>query len=240
MQVTPDKQQTMTAGGIYSEDRSALRWPYLALLVLWLLLFALGAALMTAWANPVAALMMAVGILGFCSTATLAALVWPVGIRIDDDGIRIGGVRRTRRPDRALPWADHQRSEVLRVPWQAVRRAAVVTDKPSIREAGDLRKGAAIKLGVLWSPFARSVLLVEVDPDRVVLPKFREQDIDRPFWRPAHRAPVHLSPVWYVPTRRPDALRTVLAQHAVAVGGQADPSLPAHLRRLFERADSAV
>lgn len=233
--MTPREQQTMTAGVSYAEDRSAVRWPYFALLACWVLLFAVGAVWMTAWVNPVAALMMAIGLLGFCVTTALAAMAWPVGIRIDGDEIRIGGVRRARQPGRTLPWADSQRGQALRVPWRAVRNTAVVTDQPGLREAGDLRKGGAVQLGVLWSPFARSALLIEVDPDRVILPKFREQDIDRPFWRPAHRAPVRLSPVWYVPTRRPDALRAALVQHAGSVGSSPDPHLRPGIRHLFER-----
>lgn len=231
-----EPQQALLTGEIYAEDRSAIRWPYAVHLVLWALILAIGFVGMAVAANPGWGLPVAVGTIGLFTIIALTVMAWPVGIRIDDDGIRIGGVRRTRRPGRRLPWAGQQRREILLASWSAISAAAVITDKAGIREAGDLRKGDVVRLGVLWAPFARAALVIEIDPARVALPRFREQDITRPFWRPARLAPVRLSPVWYVPTRHPGALRAALAQHAGSFGGRPDPRLPAYLRLLFERA----
>jgi hypothetical protein len=231
------QQQIQHAGVFYAEDHSAIRWPYYFHSLLWPLVLVVTVAAAAVTGNPNWAWPIAVGIAGTLLGTGFTSKMWPVGIRVGGDGIRIGGVRGRPRPRKSPPWADYQRRQVLFCPWDAVRRAAVITDKPALRDARSLSRQGVIRLGVLSAPFTRAALLIEVDPDRVVLPEFREQDIDRPFWRPAHMAPVEVSAVWYVPTRHPDALRAALAQQAPSFGDRSDPRLPSHLRLLLEHGD---
>ena len=224
----------MTQHGVvlYSENHSAMRWPYAFHLVLWACVLIAGVAALSIAPNFGVAIVAAAGTIGLLSTLALTRIAWPTGIQVSDDGIRIGGVSRVRRPGRDLPWGDAQRKQVFCCPWDGVRRAAVVTDRATLRDAAGLRKGRAVKLGVLWAPFARAVLLIEVDPRAVVIPEFRPPDTERPFFRSGHMVGNELSPVWYVPTRRPEALRAVLAQHVTP--GRSDSRLPSFLRTLLE------
>ena len=231
-----DPRQVAGPGVSYAEDHSAIRPPYFVQAACWLVVLVVG--IIATAINPSLAIIFAVGLIGSVVMIALIVKARPVGIRVGGDGIRIGGVHRAAgRAGSALPWADHQRKQVLFAPWDAVRRVAVITDKPALRDARSLSRQGVIRLGVLPAPFTRAALLIEVDPDRVVLPEFREPDTDRPFWRPAHMAPVEVSPVWYVPTRHPGALHTALARQAPSSGNRSDPGLPSHLRLLLERGD---
>jgi hypothetical protein len=231
-----DPRQVAGSGVSYAEDHSAVRPPYFVQAACWLVVLVVG--IIATAVNPGLAIIFAVGLIGSVVMITLIVKARPVGIRVGGDGIRIGGVRRAAgRAGSALPWADHQRKQVLFAPWESVRRVAVITDKSALRDARSLSRQGVIRLGVLSAPFTRAALLIEVDPDRVVLPEFREPDTDRSFWRPAHMALVEVSPVWYVPTRHPGALRAALAQQAPSFGDRSDSRLPSHLRLLLERGD---
>jgi hypothetical protein len=199
------------------------------------LLVALIAAQAT-FGNAGWSLLMAVATCGTLLAATFALKNWPVGIRAGGDGIRIGAVRRQPKPGKQ-PWADYQRWQPLFVPWNAVRRAAVITDKSGLRDARLLSNRKITKVGVLTAPFTRAVLLIEVDPDRVVVPEFHEPHERLPMWTLGHMTPFELSPVWYVPTRRPAELRSALAQHAAFFSGSTGPQLPSYLGLLLERGD---
>jgi hypothetical protein len=230
------QQRIQQAGVFYAEDRSAIRWPCYFHLVIWpLLLISLIAAEAT-FGNADWSFLMAVATCGTLLATTFALKNWPVGIRIGGDGIRIGAVRRQPKPGKQ-PWADYQRWQTLFVPWNAVRRAAVITDKSGLRDARLLSKRNITKVGVLTAPFTRAALLIEVDPDRVVVPEFHEPHERRPMWTLGHMTPFELSPVWYVPTRHPAELRSVLAQHAAFFGGSTSPRLPSYLGLLLERGD---
>lgn len=235
--MTQRGRQVQDAGVFYTEDHSAVRWPYYFHSVFWPIVLVVTVVAAAVTGNPDWALPIAIGIAGTLLGIGFTSKVWPVGIRVGGDGIRIGAVRGGPRPRKNPPWADYQRRQVLFCPWDAVRRTAVITDKPALRDARSLSRQSVIRLGVLSAPFTRAALLIEVDPDRVVLPEFREPDTDRPFWRPAHTTPVEVSPVWFVPTRHPGALRTALAQQAPSSGDRSDPRLPSHLRLLLERGD---
>lgn len=93
------------------------------------------------------------------------------------------------------------------------------------------------EIEVLTAPFTRAVLLIEIDPGRVVIPDFREPDTERQVWRYSHTTPFELSPVWCVPTRHPGKLRAVLAQHAAAFGDSTSSDVPVYVRLLLERGD---
>lgn len=232
-----ERQQVQQAGVFYAEDRSAIRWPYYFHMIFWPVVLAATVAAAAVTGDPDWSVPITAGAFGTIFGVGFAAKNWPVGIRIGGDGIRIGGVRLRPRPRKNLPWADWQRRHVFFCPWEGVRRATVITDKPALRDTRRLSNRDIIRLGALTAPFTRAALLIEVDPDRVIIPEFREPDTERQFWRYSHLTPVESSPVWYVPTRRPDVLRAVLAQHAAYFSSHSDPRLPSHLRLLLERGD---
>lgn len=229
-------RQAEQAGVFYTEDHSAIRWPYYLNLVFWPLLLVVGIVSMTVLGAWEWAWIMAIATFGTTIAVGFALQNWPVGIKVGTDGIRVGATGRKAGSPGKQPWSDYQRWQELFAPWDAVHRVAVITDKPGLRDARLLGKREINRIGVLTAPLARAVLLVEIDPARVTVPNFREPDEKLPMIRLGHMTPFESSPVWYVPTRRPDALRAVLAQHAASFGGQPDPSLPAYLRLLFERA----
>lgn len=228
----------------YTEKGSALRWPIYAHLVLWTFVLVIGVLLVLV--NPSMSIVPAVGIMGLIVTVALLGIGFRTGIRVGEDGIRIGAVNHVRRrPRRNLPWADAQRKEVFTCPWSAVRRAAVVTDKATLKAAGKLRlppvtRGGrrVLPLGVLWAPFTKAALLIEVDPRQAVFPEFREPDLKRPLFRPYHSALARPSAIWYVPTRRPAELRAILARHVApaSASASAGSALNTH-SYLFEKED---
>lgn len=233
------QQQASRTGVFYTEDRSAIRWPYYANLIFWPLLLIVGIAATSTTGAGAWSWLMAIATCGTVLSIGFALRNWPVGIRIGADGISIGAVRRKANRPGKQPWSDYQRWQEMTAPWDAVRQAAVITGKTGLRDARLLGKRDLNRIGVLTAPFARAALLIEVDPSRVTIPDFRERDEQLPVWRLGHMTPFENSPVWYVPTRHPGALRAALAQHAGSFGGTPDPFLPAHLRLLFEQAGSA-
>jgi hypothetical protein len=218
----------------YAESHSVIRWPYIVHIVGWLILLILGIAATAI--NPNISFVPAVAFMALVLAIASVLKNWPVGIKADGDGIHIGAVRRQPKPGKQ-PWADYQRWQPLFIPWNAVRRAAVITDKSGLRDARLLSNRKITKVGVLTAPFTRAALLIEVDPDRVVVPEFREPHERLPMWTLGHMTPFELSPVWYVPTRRPAELRSVLAQHAAFFSGSTSPQLPSYLGLLLERGD---
>lgn len=233
--MTPhNHQQALRTEIAYAEDHSAIRWPYWFHLVLWTIVFAAGIAAAAVTGDPDWALLITAGICGLVFALTFLLKNWPVGIRIGDDGIRIGAAGRRARPAGQRPWSDYQRWHELHAPWDAVRRTAVITGRPALRDARSLSRRNSNRIGVLTAPFTRAALLIEVDPRLADVPDFREPDEHVPFFRLGHTTPFEDSPVWYVPTRHPDALRAALAQRQDSPGGFPDPRLPSHLRLLFE------
>lgn len=233
-----EPQQTRQVSVFYAEEHSAIRWPYYFYMVFWGTVLAATIAEAAITRDPNWSFSITAGIVGTLLAVGFTIQNWPVGIMAGSDGIRIGAVRRAPKPRGKQPWADYQRWQPLFAPWDAVRRVAVITDAPSLRDARSLRskQDIIIRVGVLTAPLTKAVLLIEVDPDKVVVPDFHEPHTERQHWRYSHLTPFEVSPVWYVPTRHPEALRAALARHAVAIPGTSSPRLPAYLRLLFERA----
>lgn len=232
-----ERRQAQQTGAIYVEDRCAIRWPYYFHMVLWGTLLGVFIAAEVAIDDPDLSVPVTLSFFGVVLTLSFALKNWPVGIRVGGDGIRIGAVRRRPDPPGNQPWADYQRWHTMFAPWDTVRRIAVITDRPSLRNARLLRGRDINRVGVLTTPFTRAALLIEIDPDRAVVPDFHEPHDKLPLWRLGHLTPFEASPVWYVPTRRPAQLRAALTQYAAFIGGTSSPRLPAHLRLLLERGD---
>jgi len=66
----------------------------------------------------------------------LLPYVWPAGIRLDNEGARIGAVRwADKHLGRTHPWptVPRQWSQEFRCPWPAVQRIGVVTHRQAIK-----------------------------------------------------------------------------------------------------------
>lgn len=198
---------------LYAEEHSAIRWPLVVSMLAWALLMIIGIVAIAWSGNPGLAFMPAIGGLGLVVTSALTILIWPTGIEITGDGIRVGGIRRVQRADRKLPSVDARWKRPFFCPWDAVRSAEVVTDRSYIRSTNrKFRERGKVALGMFYAPFTLSALFLDVDVNAVTVPEFRPPDTERPFFRPANFAVPFTSPVWLVPTRNPDALRAALAQ----------------------------
>jgi hypothetical protein len=208
--------QAQQAAVLYAEGHSAIRWLYFFHIALWTFLLAIGIAVMVWSGNPSMSILLPFGVIGVPSSVALTIIIWPIGIQVRSDGIQVGGIHRTQRPDRRLPSPGAQRKRLFFCPWPAIRSAEIVTDRAYIRKTNkDFREPGSVALGMFRAPFTRSALFLEVDINAVTIPEFRPPDIERPFFRPANFAVPFTSPVWLIPTRHPEALRAALAQHVV-------------------------
>lgn len=211
----------------YTEDRCAIRWPLMFNAVFWPVMFLFFLVLGAVTGDVGLFLVLIVAIAGFLLTQGPFALAkcWPAGIRIDDTGVRIGGVRHAegrqarngQRPQK-LPRAHAQRREVFFCPWPGVQHAEVVTGHAELRKLArtgrdfGIRARSVIALGKLWAPHAKALLVLNVDLAVAGIPEFRPPDTRRSWWKVSDFTPFRPSPVWFVPTRHPGALRAVLAK----------------------------
>jgi hypothetical protein len=155
----------------------------------------------------------------------LLPYAWPAGIRLDADGVRIGGVRwAEKHPGRARrkPTVPHQYRQVFSCPWDGVQRIGVTRNRQAIkvmiRHAYHGRKPTP--LGNLAVPFMRAALVIWVEREHAVVPEIR----------PAHgplsvnwSSPGFHQPIWVVPTRHPGQLETALATLPLPAGTISDP-----------------
>lgn len=210
----------MPQGMIYGEDRSGVRWPLVAVIIVgWVLLIggAIGATLPHLVGLTVLALVGAFLVLVFTVGLPYSLAV---GIRVYGDRIEIGGMRgRDRRlqrgkwPPRKLSVGAQPRA-VFTAPWTATDGLYLITGRSETkrfrREIRRHRKhvNTTVPLGYLAtaSTFANAILVISVDPSRVATdpPKF---GIVRGEYGVAEAVP---SPTWLVPTRNPSALREAL------------------------------
>lgn len=212
----------------YAEDGCARRWPLLVLGVGMLALMVLFTVCGTVTGNEAFILPGAVAVSLWVFTGSCQVFqYWPTGIRIDGDGIRIGGVRRAERgaeartPRRKPPAPSFQCYQVFSVSWAGVRSITVATDRKQLRQlrkqsrrgptsGARARMGQVVgfMLGMLVPPFTRAALVIDVDLECAHVPEFRTQQalvvatsqVGTP------------SPTWVVPTRRPRQLQAVVDQ----------------------------
>ena len=206
--------QAQQAAILYTEDHSAIRWPYFLHIALWTFLLAIGIAAIVWSGNPSLAFVPAIGGVGAEIMAAVTIIAWPTGIQVRSDGIRVGGIHRTQRPERRLPSVNARWKRPFFCPWSAIRSAEVVTGHAYIRRTNkDFREPGKVALGMFWAPFTRSALFLEVDINAVTIPEFRPPDTERHFFRSSNFTVPFISPVWLIPTKHPEALRAALAQH---------------------------
>jgi hypothetical protein len=177
----------------------------------------------SAWAGPVVAIIVLVGV--WAVFGQMLPYVWPAGIRLDTEGIRIGGVRwakkhpgRTRR-SATVP---HQYGQVFACSWNGVQRIGVTRNRKAIKV---LVRGAAhgrrpTPLGNLAAPFMRAALVAWVERDHDTLPRISPA---RGLLSANWSSPGYHQPVWVVPTRHPGALEAALATVPLPPGTVSNP-----------------
>jgi hypothetical protein len=156
---------------------------------------------------------------------TLVYRNWPTGVRHDEAGVSIGAIGSARAAGRT-PTVNHQSRGLFTCPWPAIRGIRVVTDRGELRQMKDSppyytftnRWGAKrgmghCNVGVLASPFMRAALVIDVDPAAATASRIRPARYYDNYMHGyfSRLTEPRLSPVWVVPTRRPDALRRALA-----------------------------
>jgi hypothetical protein len=218
---------------IYAEDRCGLRWPLVLQGILApIAVAALIAAIFVTDAGIWAILMAIAGLWGMLMTSSLI-YAWPISIRIDAEGIRIGGWRARERRQRSGRWPPRkpfhvgaQGRAVFTCPWEGVRSLYLITDhdeiKPLFKQFRTFQKrsdGLRLPLGFLGVPFFKAGLVITNNPacTRSDPSEFRTN------WRQYGRIRGVGSPTWMVPTRRPAELRAALQQCPLA------PSVEDHL-----------
>jgi hypothetical protein len=92
--------QAQQAVILYTENHSVVRWPYFLYIALGAFLLIIGVAAIVWSGDPSLSFVPAIGGLGAVITVTLTIIVRPTGIQIRSDGIRVGGIHGTQRPDR--------------------------------------------------------------------------------------------------------------------------------------------
>jgi hypothetical protein len=212
----------------YAEDHCALNWRFVSagLLAPVVVIAAVVAGIALGGAAFwVLFVVLGLGMMTWIAFGQMLPYAWPLGIRLDSDGLRVGGVRwaeqhpgRTRR--RAT--VPRQYGQVFACRWDGVQHIGVTRDrkaiKTSIRHAPHgIRR---TPLGNLAVPFMRAAVVILVDLEQCTLPQIG----------PA-RGPLSVnwsSPgfhqrLWVVPTRHPAELEAALAALPLPPGTVGDP-----------------
>ena len=207
---------------IYAEDRCGLRWPLVLQGILApVAVLGFGVAMNLPHLAGLGILAVIAGLWGAVMTSSLI-YAWPISIRVDAEGIRIGGSRARERRQRSGRWPPRkpfhvgaQGRAVFICPWEGVRSLYLITDhdeiKPLFKQFRTFQKrndGLRLPLGFLGVPFFRAGLVITNNPayTRSDPSEFRTN------WRQNGRIRGVDSPTWMVPTRRPADLRAALQQ----------------------------
>jgi hypothetical protein len=208
---------------IYREDRSATRWPLAVQGTVGPVLVV--ACIVATFIDDQATwplLMVVFGLWTLFMTLNLWGSL-PIGIRIDGDGIQIGGMRARDRRRRTGRWPPRkpftvggQSRAVFSCPWEGVVALYLITDtrelKPMWRQLVQFKKtydGAVTPLGILRVFFMKAALVIVNDPRHAASDplEFRSN------WRSyGKRIAGVRSVTWLVPTRQPEALHAALTQ----------------------------
>jgi hypothetical protein len=207
---------------IYSEDRCAVRWPLVVHAVLSLIALAgCGIAMNLPHLSGLGILGALAGIWVIIMWISLIYGLY-VGIRIDTDGIQIGGIRARERRIRQHRWPPRkpfhvsgQSRAVFTCPWEGARSLYLVTDREDFRHLRrDYKlfrkkwKGTRAPLGSLNGLFTKALLVITHN----AIDATSDPAEFRATWgQYANIEPVQ-SPTWIVPTKNPEALRAALEQ----------------------------
>lgn len=205
----------------YAEDRAALRPIAVTIGIGMPIVVVLATILGTVTGQLAYLVPAAVALLVWVLTKSMYVFAhWPTGIRIDQDGVRIGNVGSPDANRRHTPAPSFQAYRVFAVTWPGVLSMRVVRDRQELRQLTRTsrrapttgikeRGGAAVGfyLGMLTPPLLRAALVLEVDEQYATFPEFR-----------VHQAAAIAtsqvgtrSRTWVTPTRRPERLAEIVA-----------------------------
>ena len=168
----------------YAEDRSALTWPllttglYAPVLAIALFIAALAVQAPALYWPAFGFLLVAVTA-WIVTSGSFLQYFWPMGIRLNADGLRIGGVRwaeghrdQSRASKAIVP---KQYSQVFSCRWSGVLAIGVTTDRAllKIMKRNAYRGRKLTPLGNLAVPFMRAALVIWVDQAQAKLPAIR-------------------------------------------------------------------
>jgi hypothetical protein len=172
-------------------------------------------------------------IAGLWTMLAVLALIflWPVGIRVDSAGIRIGGLRGWERRQLSGRWPPRkpfhvgaQGRAVFSCPWDGVKELYLITSRDELKPLRQQKRAFGKRTSQLRDPlgylgFVKAGLVITTNPalTRSDPAAFRSN------WSQIGSIKAVVSPTWLVPTRRPEALRAALANAPGA------PSVQDHL-----------
>ncbi len=202
----------------YAEDRCVARWPFMisglwapALAVVLLVVsFTQHGAVYWAF---FALFMACVGVAVLFKGEWLYYF-WPAGIRLDQEGVKIGGVRWAEQhpgePPPSKATVPKQAFFVFSCPWEGVVWIWVETGKERIRivKRHAYRGRKPTPLGNLAAPFTNAVLVIRINLDEATVPKIGPA---RGPLSANYSAPGYHQDRWIVPTRHPQRLKAALA-----------------------------
>lgn len=219
---------------LYREDHCVLCWPMIAagliapvvVIAAAVLAVVLQVTLHSQAAFWVMMAVMMAALLFWIARGQLLVHWWPIGIRLRQDAVSIGGVRWAERH----PGKRHKKASVLNqgyqvfsCAWDDVTWIWVETDPEKLKA---LRRHATYgrkptPLGNLSVPFMTAALVIRVDHEAADVP-----DIHRarnPLAANYSSSGYHQDR-WVVPTRHPERLRQALATLPVPPGVVIDPA----------------
>jgi len=212
----------------YAEDRCALNWRFVSagLLAPAVVIaaavagIALGGAAF--WALFV---VLGLGMMTWVAFGQMLPYAWPLGIRLDSDGLRVGSVRwAERHPGRARRKATvpRQYGQVFACRWDGVQRIGVTRDRKAIKTMirhapHGIRR---TPLGNLAVPFMRAAVVILVDREQCTLPRIGPA---RGLLSVNWSSPGFHQRLWVVPTRHPAELEAALAALPLPPGTVGDP-----------------
>jgi hypothetical protein len=211
----------------YAEDHCALNWRFvtagLYAPIVAAVAFVAAVALHSAVSWALLAVML-LALLPWFPFGQVLPYAWPVSMRLDSSGVRIGGVRWAQRHPgrRRKATVPHQYGQVFACGWDGVQRLGVTRDRKAIkvmiRHAAHGRRRTP--LGNLAVPFMRAALVIMVDENRCALPQITPATgLLSVNWS----SPGFRQPLWVVPTRHPDKLEAALATMPLPPGTVGDP-----------------
>ncbi|MBF9066524.1 hypothetical protein [Streptacidiphilus fuscans] len=153
---------------------------------------------------------------------------WPTGIRLDEQGVRIGAVS-SKRAERRSTTVTHQNWAVFSCPWSGVHEMSVVTDRDALKRLrtspefhtlsnrwAKPKTMAWCMAGVLVPPFMRAALVIRIDAEVASVPDFGSALFFSNYTDPSdphfsRRLRPRVGDTWVVPTRHPERLRALIA-----------------------------
>ena len=146
--------------------------------------------------------------------------LWPIGIRIDSAGVRIGGLRAWERRQPSGRWPPRkpfhvgaQGRAVFTCPWPGVKELYLVRSRDELKQLNRQKSAFRKRTSQLRTPLgyfyaSKAGLVVVTDPALAG----SDPDRFRANWSQIGHIKGVISPTWLVPTRHPDELRAALAR----------------------------